>query len=122
MSVSYSTYMCQFSFNIKAPLFVRSSLALNLLTTRLVNLVKLAFVLDLVFFLFLLILHPFRIPFHVRSALGHPCQTLAFRLSPASPLTFSKLIYRHRRSFSPHENIFTRVNIFITESIECTGI
>src|SRR5436189_339284 len=30
--------MCQFSFNIKAPLFVCSSLALNLLTTRLVDL------------------------------------------------------------------------------------
>src|SRR5437667_12460299 len=38
ISVSYSTYMCQFSFNIKAPLFVCSSLALNLLTTRLVDL------------------------------------------------------------------------------------
>ena len=36
ISVGYSTYMCQFSFNIKAPLFVCSSLALNLLTTRLV--------------------------------------------------------------------------------------
>src|SRR5438046_3573105 len=35
ISVGYSTYMCQFSFNIKAPLFVCSSLALNLLTTRL---------------------------------------------------------------------------------------
>ncbi len=93
ISVGYSTYMCQFSFNIKAPLFVCSSLALNLLTTRLVNLVKLASVLDLVFFLFLLILHPFRIPFHVCSALGRPCRTLAFRLSPASPLTFSKLIF-----------------------------
>src|SRR5437773_6273110 len=97
ISVGYSTYMCQFSFNIKAPLFVCSSLALNLLTTRLVNLVKLACVLDLVFFLFLLILHPFRIPFHVRSALGRPCRTLAFRLSPASPLTFSKALFRHRR-------------------------
>src|SRR5204863_9717851 len=37
ISVGYSIYMCQFSFNIKAPLFVCSSLALNLLTTRLVN-------------------------------------------------------------------------------------
>src|SRR5436190_8920276 len=37
-SVGYSTYMCQFSFNIKATLFVCSSLALNLLTTRLVDL------------------------------------------------------------------------------------
>src|SRR5213078_4030677 len=36
MFVGYSTYMCQFSFNIKAPLFVCSSLALNLLTTHLV--------------------------------------------------------------------------------------
>src|SRR5204862_4419958 len=36
ISVGYSTYMCQFSFNIIAPLFVCSSLALNLLTTRLV--------------------------------------------------------------------------------------
>src|SRR5437667_3915586 len=36
ISVGYSTYMCQFSFNIKATLFVCSSLALNLLTTRLV--------------------------------------------------------------------------------------
>src|SRR5438876_2146249 len=41
ISVGYSTYMCQFSFNIKATLFVCSSLALNLLTTRLVNLVLL---------------------------------------------------------------------------------
>src|SRR5438046_10213130 len=40
ISVGYDTYMCQFSFNIKAPLFVCSSLALNLLTTRLVNLVN----------------------------------------------------------------------------------
>src|SRR5437762_11674467 len=35
ISVGYSTYMCQFSFNIKATLFVCNSLALNLLTTRL---------------------------------------------------------------------------------------
>src|SRR5437667_9961243 len=36
ISVGYSTYMCQLSFNIKGPLFVCSSLSLNLLTTRLV--------------------------------------------------------------------------------------
>src|SRR5438045_7532747 len=77
ISVGYSTYMCQFSFNIKATLFVCSSLALNLLTTHLVNLVLLLPV-DLA---------SFPNSFSSILALGRPCRTLAFRLSPASPLT-----------------------------------
>src|SRR5437667_8690316 len=71
ISVGYSTYMCQFSFNIKAPLFVCSSLALNLLTTRLLLLPPV----DLASFP-----NSFSRPFR----LGLSLSNLAFRLSPAS--------------------------------------
>src|SRR5437667_12761021 len=84
ISVGYSTYMCQFSFNIKAPLFVCSSLALNLLTTRLLLLPPV----DLASFP-----NSFSRPFRLGPSLSNSRLSSFARFAPY----IFKALFRHRR-------------------------